>query len=316
MNKFIDLIGHDLSIPGDRIAPLIKSGKHRHRVFTIKKRSGGDRIITQPIAELKMIQYWLIENVFSKLEISKIATAFHKKASILSNAKQHANLKYSIRIDLQDFFHSIKTKDLEKILVKSGLPILEAISIEDFMYVIDNVCFDRDSALPIGYPSSPIISNIVMYDFDETLKSEIISSADLIGENSLTRYADDFVFSTNKRGACHTFFGILTKVVNKTASPKLKINVEKTRFMSRGGGSTIITGLRIDNDGNIRIHSTQKSHIRLLLKLYCENRLNPEDIPRLIGHLAYIEGVDPEFFTVLSRKFFLEISKIRAGLKN
>ena len=38
-----------------------------------------------------------------------------------------------------------------------------------------------------------------------------------------------------------------------------------------------------------------------------------EDIPKLVGHLAYIQHVDPALFTKLSFKFYREIERIRGG---
>lgn len=315
MNKLIELISNEISIPKDRIEELLRHGKKRHRTFTIKKRNGDDRSITQPTAELKMIQYWLIENIFSKCQISNISTAFHKDASIHKNATIHRTSKYSVRIDLKDFFHSITINDLARIISKNSNEKNKYFSTEELIYVINNACFDNNDTLPIGYPSSPIISNIVMKEIDEHLLSIITSDVNTFGHCRLSRYADDFVFSTDKAGACNNFTQTLKKTLHTTLSPKLKINQDKTRYMSRGGGSTIITGLRIDYNGKVRMHSNQKSHVRLLMKLYQHNRLSENDVPKLVGYLAYTESIDPEFFTNLSHRYYQEITRIRNNTK-
>lgn len=81
--------------------------------------------------------------------------------------------------------------------------------------------------------------------------------------------------------------------------------------MSRMGGSTLITGLRINQQGNVRVHANYRDHVRLLLKHYSAGKLNAEESQKLIGHLAYLENVDPKLFTRLSFKYFLDISKLR-----
>jgi RNA-directed DNA polymerase len=149
-----------------------------------------------------------------------------------------------------------------------------------------------------------------MYDLDLTL-ARSISKESRFGKAMLTRYADDFVFSTNKPGACREFYIELERILSKTRSPQLQINVEKTRFMSRNGGSTIVTGLRIKQGGEVGIHSNYRDHVRLLLKLYAKSELKKEDVSSLRGHIAFISHADPQLFTRLSFRYFDEIHRLQ-----
>jgi hypothetical protein len=283
----------------------------RYRKIRVPKRSGGFRTMIQPSAELKLVQQWLIFNVLSKLPISKLATAFHPGASIVKNATSHKNSLFSVRVDLSNFFPSIKHQDLVKVLsaVRDVVPYWA--DGPAFGQLLAKACFDRNGCLPIGYPTSPCIANAVMFELDQTLEHLIASEESRFGRSTVTRYADDYLFSTDKRGACKEFVDTLSTVLSKTLSPKLIINEGKTRLMSRKGGSTLVTGLRITPEGSLRVHPNYRDHVRLLLKLYSRKKLNIDEIPKLRGHLAFIEYADACLFTRLSFKYYEEIAQLR-----
>ena len=67
------------------------------------------------------------------------------------------------------------------------------------------------------------------------------------------------------------------------------------------------------NDGHITIHRKQKDHIRLLCGLYKKGLLDVKEQSSLLGHLAYIHHVAPEFYSKLQKKYFKEITDLRAS---
>jgi len=265
----------------------------------------------QPAAEMKMIQGWLLVNVLSKLPVNKVATAFHPGTSIVKNANAHKDSLYSVRVDLVDFFPSIRRDDLMQVL-SNAIDILPSWTTQpDFGPLIAKACFGRDGCLPIGYLTSPCIANAVMFDFDRNLEKAIAMNIHRFGHTVLTRYADDFVFSTDRRGACREFVDTIRELISKTSSPILKINEGKARYMSRAGGSTLVTGLRINQEGIVRVHPKYRDHVRLLLKLYSLGKLAPDDHLRLRGHLAFVEHADARLFTHMSYRYFEEIARLR-----
>ena len=226
------------------------------------------------------------------------------------NASKHKESSYSVRVDIKDFFPSIHKTDLFKAINNQSSHLPPFACKFEAMSLIGDICFDDSCRLPIGYSTSPMIANAVMFGLDTQL-AELIKNDQAFGQSKITRYADDFIFSTDKKGACRAFVSEFETLLSKTTSPKLRINHDKTRFMSRGGGSTLITGLRVNNSGGVVVHPEYRDHVRLLLKLYKERRLSQDENQKLIGHLAYIQNVDPGFFTRLSFKFDLEIQRIR-----
>lgn len=283
----------------------------RYRKIRVPKRSGGFRIMIEPSTELKMIQQWLLVNILHNLPDGPIASAFFKGASIVRNANVHRNSLYSVRIDIADFFSSIKFEDLKSVLLKESRKNSRFTVSAECLHVIRLACFGMDGRLPIGYLSSPKIANAVMFEIDATLDQVIAGNIEKYGHAVLTRYADDFVFSTDKKGACRIFLDEFRNTLNSISVPMLKVNGRKTRFMSRRGGSTLVTGLRINNHGEVRVHPEYRDHVRLLLKLLSEHRLDSCEQSRLRGHLAFIEHADPALFTRLSYRYHSLIAQLR-----
>ncbi len=270
------------------------------------------RRVIQPTANLKLIHEWLLITTFSKLPVSSIATAFKPGSSILNNAKMHAKSRYSVRVDLQSFFPSIKAEDFSAVIERCLTDLPEIAAQPEFMGLVTLACFDKSDRLPIGYPTSPTIANAVMFDFDQRLHEIVLSQADIYGDARLSRYADDFVFSTNKIGACRDFVDLFRLRLTETTAPALAINEDKTRYMSRAGGSALVTGLKINEQGEVRVHPKYRDHVRLLLKLYATHKLSIESLEQLRGHLAFVEFADPKLFTRLAFRYFGQIESLRA----
>lgn len=312
MDEILQKIAADLFLPIDFVSHTVKYAPTRVKRFTIPKRSGGIREIFQPSVNLKPILSWLNAELLTLLPVHPMATAFRQGQSILNNATVHSTSLYSVRIDISAFFSSILHSDLRQVLTSNRDSLPAWASKPDGLALVSKVCFDRYGKLPIGYSTSPAIANAVMFQIDTRL-ADVVSKVSDFGNAVVTRYADDFVFSTDRPGACKKFVTAMTDVLAATHSPKLCVNSAKTRFMSRAGGSTLVTGLRINNLGNVVVHADYRDHVRLLLKLYMDGVLRADEVPQLVGHLAYVQHVDPALFTKLSVKFYREIERVRGG---
>jgi hypothetical protein len=150
-----------------------------------------------------------------------------------------------------------------------------------------------------------------MFDLDLKLEKLLHEERASLGNAKLTRYADDIVFSTDMRGACGYFVGALRRLLSETKSPRLRINPEKTKMMSRAGGSMLVTGLRIRQDTQITLHRAYKDKVRLMLSLLRKRKLDNKDFPVLRGHLSYIRMIDGRFLTKLMFKYSAEIERLQ-----
>ncbi len=309
-----EAICNDLDIPLSLVDEALDISRKQVKIFNIKKRNGSQRQILQPAKKVKTIQYWLIKNIFEKFELNSAASAFRNNMSILTNVRRHRENTFFLKIDLKNFFNSIEFDDLVPYLEewKDTNDIhweLDGLAFD----VIRKVCFYKGDILPVGFPSSPIISNIVMLNFDMEIK-KIISNQDF-NDVIYTRYADDMVFSTNRKGVCKQLKNLIYELVDSTETPNIKINFSKTKFGSSSGGTASVTGLKVCKSGHITIHRKQKDHIRLMLSLFAKGKLKKDGYESLMGHIAYCQHVAPLFFSSISKRYFREIEVLKQELK-
>lgn len=279
--------------------------------WDIAKKKGGVRTIYHPSSKVKLIQYWLINNIFSKFPTHSAAYAFVKDRSIKSNALLHAESKnkYYVKIDLKDFFPSIKFSNFEYAFThyRERIEFTKEYDSE-LLKLIKIICFISDGTLPIGFPTSPMIANFVARELDEKLTKEL-NTIDRLNA-TYTRYADDIIISTNMKGASKLILNCFKKAMKKI-EPDFKMNTNKIKVCSASGGSIVVTGLKVCHDFHVTLHRTMKDKIRLYLSLLSKDKLKDEDHNKLSGYIAYAKNTDPHFYTKLNRKYFKEIKLIQ-----
>ena len=301
-NSVVDIIASYLGLPPYDVNKLSLNAHKTYRRYYIPKKRGGHRAIFHPSKQTKMLQYAFIETVLQSLPVHKASAAYVRgvKSPLLTNAGKHSNFPYSVRLDFKDFFPSIIPEDLIKIISNTG--ILERITPEDAIFISRTLFVkysDGNFGLAIGAPSSPIISNIVMFSLDDRIST---LAASISPECIYTRYADDIFFSTNKIGACREFKKKLQMIIKDTDSPKLKINSKKTIFTSRGT-KRVVTGLYICPDGQVSIGRKNKRYIKKLIFDFKNNKLDTKEKGYLSGYLSFILDVEPDFFNRLVLKY-------------
>ena len=90
------------------IRAIVRSASHRYKTYTIPKRTGGRREISQPTPAVKFIQRWLCRNVFSHFPIHDAAQAYKAGANIGANARIHVRQNYLLKVDFENFFPSLR----------------------------------------------------------------------------------------------------------------------------------------------------------------------------------------------------------------
>lgn len=281
---------------------LIVRSPHTYKVYTIPKRTGGSRTIAQPAKETKFIQHWLIKYVFCHLPVHACASAYQAGSSIKKNADAHRSQRYLSKFDFKNFFTSIKSDDLIKHMIRHLNAILEVDAINDAARISciqlkagDKLC------LSIGAPSSPLLSNSLMFEFD-SLVSDWCAKENVI----YTRYADDMTFSTNvknKSGEIEKFIRAVTKEINY---PVLRFNTKKTISLSTKH-SRRVTGIVINNEGNLSLGRDKKREISALIHKFSLSKLPADEICRLQGLLGFANDVEPDFLSRLNKKYSNEL---------
>ncbi len=296
--RLVEQLHQELGLSEAQVMRLIARSPHTYKVYTIPKKTGGVRVIAQPAKETKAMQYWLIENVFNLLPIHASATAYNKGASIKMNAYAHAKNSYLSKFDFKDFFTSIKAPDLREHLTRH---LNDAYSVEDIAFIARISCIllkgARELCLSIGAPSSPLLSNSVMYDFDELLHSWCKKRKIVY-----TRYADDLTFSSNKSGTAEDIEIALKGAIRQILYPRLRINNKKTIHLSKKSQRRV-TGIVINNEGQLSLGRDKKRLISALIHKFSIGNLDPELHPKLQGLLGFALDVEPLFFNNMKDKY-------------
>lgn len=294
MNIF-EHIQSDFSLSERDVRVLLFTAAYRYKLHYIEKRHGrGRRLIAQPTAEIKLLQRWAVEKYVTQLPIHKAATAYRLGVSIKDHAAVHAANRYLLKLDFQDFFPSILGTHFLMHL-KSHMKISE----EDANLLMRLLFrFDRemqDYVLSIGAPSSPAISNTVMYDFDNAL-TNFCKAHDII----YTRYADDLALSTSKPKVLDDAFQFIKQLCREMPYPRLQLNDAKTVFTSKKHRRQL-TGLILTNEGKPSLGREKKRLIRSMAHRFSLNQLPQDQILHLRGLLAFAFSIEPIFFSSISR---------------
>lgn len=276
---------------------FIISAPNRYKIYNIKKRHGGEREIAEPTKSLKSIQMWGVKKYLEGLDIHPSATAYIKNKNIKDFASPHAKNKYLLKLDFKNFFNSITNSDFI-CFCKENITHLSENDISWLSYIF--FCKNKksdDLYLSIGAPSSPLLSNLLMVNFDK----EIFK---FCTENNIyyTRYADDLAFSTNTPNILKKLPAEIDSICTNLKYPKnLRVNKDKTVFTSRKHNRTL-TGLIISNDGKISIGRNKKRILRVEAHKANLRLLNEEQLERFKGKLAFLRSIDPDFYHSLKLK--------------
>ena len=156
--------------------------KHYHNVL-IPKRDGSKRKLSVPDLILKSVQKSIAENILSQYPISSYAKAYKVGSNVQRNAQPHVGKKKILKLDIEGFFDHILYSQVKNIV------FCEEKFAEPIRVLLTMLCYYKES-LPQGAPTSPAITNIIMYDFDETVGA-------FCNEKKIayTRYCDDMTFS-------------------------------------------------------------------------------------------------------------------------
>lgn len=309
--------------------------KKRYTQFSIKKKSGGERIINAPAKGLKSILRALNFVLQCVYEPHKAATGFVRNKSIIDNAKIHIASNYVYNIDLKDFFHSFDRNRVKMAFMytcnlgKKGEHLaflLACLTTHPF-----EINGETKIVLPQGSPTSPTITNILCQNLDRKLTG----LAKRFGVK-YSRYADDMTFSSSHSVyKKEDFLKEMKRIIEK--SQKLTINPTKTR-LQKAAYRQEVTGLIVNEKVNVRRRYLKK--IRMLLHLWERDGyvqaqrifqdINQKDKKNLkngepdllnvldgkLNFLSMVKGVDSPTYITLQKRFVAVYNKLLNNVLN
>jgi RNA-directed DNA polymerase len=269
----------------------------------------GKRFVYAVKNDLKLVAYHeALNNKFlNHIPLNNAAKAFRKGGSYFEFLEPHRFNYNFLRLDLKNFFHSISEETMKDVFsnyfenqtIEVGATKQKLL--DSFLSSVcfklpdisENQSFAGKSIVPMGFKTSPVISNIIFRKLDIIIQRHCIE-----GGIEYTRYADDLLFSSsigdNYLGS-QTFINTIAKIV---ASDGFKLNSKKTTFkkhlMSING--YVIEGARGDlPSGDVRLSN---SKLKVLEKFLFELKKNtPHD-------------------DILKKVFCIDVKRIRFPVAN
>lgn len=220
---FSKLVGYNLSY----IERAIAYTPYFYRNYTIPKKNGKPRPISEPLPSLMEIQKWILSEILYKCKVSKYAKAYVRKRSLRSNARFHLKKPMVLTIDISDFFGSINQQKVFKLFEGLGYNF-------EVSTLLSKLC-TLNNKLPQGAPSSPCISNLISREIDNEIAKYCLER-----KISFTRYSDDLTFS-----GAENLGGIIPFIEKVLRSHNFKINQDKLRIRHKHQ-SQEVTGIIVN----------------------------------------------------------------------
>jgi hypothetical protein len=311
MSELISVLSEATGLSDVDLRAIISNSPDRYKVYYIAKRRGGRREIAQPARELKVLQRALNDSLLSKLPVHPDAMAYRPGVSLRRNAQAHCQNGPILKFDFQDFFPSIRAEDWKNYCRRHRV-----FKDEEDIELSSKIMFRRKNRrssvlrLAIGAPSSPFLSNILLFDFDERLAKYCASQ-----KVTYTRYADDMTFSAARTGFLNGIQKCLVRLLKDIDSPRLKLNSDKTVLATKKY-KRMVTGLILTNDGKVSLGQFRKRNMRAGVHQWSLGKLSDAEASRLAGHLSFAEDIEPEFVARLSVKYGAQtITDIKAAYR-
>ena len=276
-----------------------------YKPIQIKQRS-----VYRPNKKLKAYLVFLNTFVFEYLPINeRVVYSYRKGVNPHEVAFPHAHNRAFFQTDIENFFGNIGRALVKSTIVshKDKIPISDLCSYIERILDFTTI----DDALPIGFPTSPPISNACLTPFDDEFENYCLSS-DLV----YTRYADDIFVSGKYRGDLNIVEQELNKLLACHFDGNMRLNQEK-RKLTTVGRKTKMLGMVILPNGRVTIDMEVKKKVEVLLHFFIHHRrdkfldLSDGDldagVQKLSGYINYINTADGPYLEKLKRKFGITV---------
>jgi RNA-directed DNA polymerase len=210
-----------------------------------KKKSSLKRLISVPPKYIKFSQGQFLPDLNALYNLIKpnyvygyVGNQYRltKSYNIQSNAQNHLSKNWVLNIDLSNFFASIKKEKIFQLFIAAPFNFSKKEA-----EIISNLT-THNGELPIGSPTSPILSNLVFLKVDKEL-IKLASKFNL----TYTRYADDLTFSSNQKPSEY----LINNIISIITKHGYEINFKKINLKSKNERQEV-TGLVVNKKLNLK----------------------------------------------------------------
>jgi hypothetical protein len=219
------------------------------KMLEIKKRSGGTRTVCVPSRSRKhrcrdMIP--MLQKLVNTHCNMDVVHGFAPLRSPVTNATRHIGFRFTLSMDLADFFDTVTPERGEAGRVKPSRIGRRAV------WSANSDLWHKGVAKQ-GLPTSPIVANLAAAGLDKG----ILDLLSKLGRCVYSRYADDLVISFDDPANLEVLKKRIPEIVFANG---FKVNDKKTTAQAASGGRRIITGVAVDDTD---LHPTRAAKRRL-----------------------------------------------------
>lgn len=265
-----------LNVPRKDLFELVRTADKRYKKTYIPKKNGGQRILQMPVGVIKDVQKRILDEILYKIPVSKYAMAYIPRKKLSDNALPHIGHKYLLKMDITDFFNSITfLKVISTAFNSNRFP-------QQIAVMLTKLCC-MNEALPQGAPTSPMLSNITMKNFDDNI-GKWCEKRGIV----YTRYCDDLTFSSDK-----PLYHVFSKVKAMLEYDGFEINERKTHFI-RSTARQEVTGIVVNEKMSIprEYKRNLRQQVYYAIKYGIEN--TSSDYDSLLGKISYVLQIEPD----------------------
>lgn len=313
----------------DVVDEIIQNKRKHLKRIEIPKKDGSKRQILAPDSKLKYIQKSIYWRFLRRFKPSDAAHGFVAKKGISTNAEPHVGANSLGKIDIKSFFDSISTDHLknclfgnkhvcrycanyERMLDGRCDPSLYHNKITNFEFkceeikavhipeycevtgyqslfnrIIDICTFDGYTAQ--GFPTSPMIANIVMRGFDQSM-------IEFCGKSGITytRYADDLAFSSKELSKFELKKIIKQKAYRLLWAYHFEPNKKKTIWKSKAGRlkvcGVVVNVKKSIQRKDVHLFRAKVHHATVIHAA----KTTKADLKQLKGYASFLMSIDRE----------------------
>lgn len=275
-----------------------------------------DRTIYSASPKLKAFHKFIISCVFEYAIFNEnVVYSYRKGTTIRDAVEKHSNNDVFFQTDIKSFFSNISLTNVKNTL-NNQLVNVPVSDIDKYIDLLIEYCV-IDNTLPAGFSTSPILSNLCLYEFDNEVEKFAI-------ENQLqyTRYSDDLILSSTELDAISNIEQTIERNLTIYLNDTIKLNQAKTKISKKGQRIKLL-GLVILPNGLITIDKKLKKEVETLFHLYLTDEDMFEDyiskhfnyknsqqkslvelgISTLSGKLMAINSMDKNYLNKLRKKY-------------
>lgn len=264
-----------------------------------------NRVVYQPNKKLRAYHKFINTFICNYLEINdRICHSYRKGFSALTAVSAHAKNRAFFQTDINNFFASISRGLVSATLANRSMRV----PVADFHDHIDRIVnlVTAGNSLPIGFATSPSISNSCLTGFDNDLESHCHNIT-----LTYTRYSDDIVISGRSRDDLLSINATVADLLERHFSGTLALNIQKSKLTTIGRKIKIL-GMVILPSGRVTLDRELKSRIEVLIHFYVTDRekflrLVDNDlkggIEQLSGYINHVNAIDKTYLDKLQTKF-------------